>query len=208
MFVQILEVDEDRIPPDFVPVLLSRDMRSIDDALLKLKPESQGARAFFIDFETNLHESIHIVQAVIYPFLRWYSMLIFQQVADIFRELKDLGKLLNSGVVENFVIPSFLLLDVDYYIWDLSKRFLGWTYKSELGISLAEEAVANAKPLIPSPRNCDSWAIPRWRRVRFNMANPGGSSCRLRHHCARILMRHRFAVWQGRPKTGLRLAGF
>src|SRR6516165_12629544 len=40
------------------------------------------------------------------------------------------------------------------------------------------------------------------------MANPGGSSCRLRHHCARILMRHRFAVWQGRPKTGLRLAGF
>src|SRR5262249_47491840 len=26
------------------------------------------------------------------------------------------------------------------------------------------------------------------------MANPGGSSCRLRHHCARILMRHRFAV--------------
>src|SRR5262249_18014633 len=39
------------------------------------------------------------------------------------------------------------------------------------------------------------------------MANPGGSSCRLRHHCARILMRHRFAVWQGRPKTGLRLAG-
>src|SRR5215831_16692981 len=35
--------------------------------------------------------------------------------------------------------------------------------------------------------------------IRFNMANPGGSSCRLRHHCARILMRHRFAVWQGRP---------
>src|SRR6516165_3345402 len=47
----------------------------------------------------------------------------------------------------------------------------------------------------------DSWAIPRWRRVRFNTANPGGSSCRLRHHCGRILMRHRFAAWQGRPMT-------
>src|SRR6201982_388384 len=33
------------------------------------------------------------------------------------------------------------------------------------------------------------------------MADPGGSSCRLRHHCARILMRHSFAVWQERPKT-------
>ena len=45
-------------------------------------------------------------------------------------------------------------------------------------------------------------------RVRFNMANPGGSSCRLRYHCAGILMRHSFAVWQERPKTDLRLAGF
>jgi hypothetical protein len=33
------------------------------------------------------------------------------------------------------------------------------------------------------------------------MANPGGSSCRLRYHCAEILVRRICAVWRGRRKT-------
>ena len=33
------------------------------------------------------------------------------------------------------------------------------------------------------------------------MANQGGSSCRLRYHCAEILVRRICAVWRGRRKT-------
>jgi transposase len=46
------------------------------------------------------------------------------------------------------------------------------------------------------------------RRVRFNMANEGGSSCRLQSHYAVILKRRTSAVWQGGRKTALRPADF
>jgi hypothetical protein len=41
-----------------------------------------------------------------------------------------------------------------------------------------------------------------------NMANQGGSSCRLRYHCAEILVRRICAVWRGRRKTAPMPVGF
>src|SRR5215510_6357694 len=38
------------------------------------------------------------------------------------------------------------------------------------------------RAVIPGPQIHDSWALPQWGRVRFNTANRGGSSCRLRYH--------------------------
>src|SRR5712672_952627 len=40
------------------------------------------------------------------------------------------------------------------------------------------------------------------------MANAGGSSCRLRYHCAEILVRPSCVVWRRRRKTALRPVGF
>src|SRR5262245_21995452 len=56
-------------------------------------------------------------------------------------------------------------------------------------------AEAQYQRLIPGPQIHDSWALPQWGRVRFNTANRGGSSCRLRYHYARILMRRSCGVW-------------
>src|SRR5215831_3185932 len=62
--------------------------------------------------------------------------------------------------------------------------------------------------LIPGPQIHDSWALPQWGRVRFNTANRGGSSCRLRYHYARILMRRSCGVWPGEAKMALKPDGF
>ncbi len=68
---------------------------------------------------------------------------------DIFSKIKDISELRRSGAINSFAIPSFFLLDVDYYIWDLSKKFLFWTYKHELGVGISETAAKGArKPLI------------------------------------------------------------
>src|SRR5262245_8676528 len=53
---------------------------------------------------------------------------------------------------------------------------------------------------ILGPQIHDSWALPQWGRVRFNTANRGGSSCRLRYRYARILMRRSCGVWPGEAK--------
>src|SRR6516225_1282445 len=62
--------------------------------------------------------------------------------------------------------------------------------------------------VIPGPQIHDSWALPQWGRVRFNTANRGGSSCRLRYHYARILMRRSCGVWPGEAKMALKPDGF
>src|SRR5262245_57004752 len=61
---------------------------------------------------------------------------------------------------------------------------------------------------LPGPQIHDSWALPQWGRVRFNTANRGGSSCRLRYHYARILMRRSCGVWPGEAKMALKPDGF
>jgi hypothetical protein len=138
--VQIPEVEEDRIPKELIPTLLSRDQRAIKDKLDELVSSTKlGVRDLFIDDETNLHESLHLVQAVIYPFMRWYSILVFRQMLDVFKGAKETSLSLHRAGATSFGIPSFMLLDLDYYIWDTSKRFLSWTYKHQLGISLSEE---------------------------------------------------------------------
>src|SRR5262249_30806341 len=67
-------------------------------------------------------------------------------------------------------------------------------------VSAKKPTPGTALGLIPGPQIHDSWALPQWGRVRFNTANRGGSSCRLRYHYARILMRRSCGVWPGEAK--------
>lgn len=155
MFIQILEVNEANIPTELVETLLSRDYSSISKVLNGIDSVSIFSRDVFIHPETNLHESVHVIQAVIYPFLRWYAMGAFKTVVDVFRELDDLLKITSYDDVNSYHIPIFSILEVDYYIWDLSKKVFGWTYKHEIGISLDE------KP----PRNLDALQLIRLNAV-------------------------------------------
>ena len=69
MFIQILEVDEGSVPDNLVPLLLSRDYRAIQQYL-----SARGSGGLkFLNRDTQLHESIHVIQSIIYPFLRWYG---------------------------------------------------------------------------------------------------------------------------------------
>jgi hypothetical protein len=139
MFIQILEVSEDKIPDALRAVLLSRDRRAIQEHINQLvESTKRGVRDLFVDAETNLHESVHIAQAITYPFLRWYSVLLFKQIVDVFKELPKLSEFVRLSEVNEFAVPAFHILDFHYYVWDLRKSFLGWTYKHELAISMSE----------------------------------------------------------------------
>src|SRR5262249_43997737 len=130
LFFQILEVSEDRIPPTLVGPLLSRDNEEIGRALTQLQTDSPTRlRDIFVDDETNLHESIHVVQAVIYPFLRWYSLFMYQYVMDTFKELDQTVDIFNRLEVTSAVSPVFSLLDFECIIYDATRKCLWWNYK-------------------------------------------------------------------------------
>src|SRR5215831_10942301 len=77
-----------------------------------------------------------------------------------------------------------------------------------VGRAFPEVRCRQTQAVIPGPQIHDSWALPQWGRVRFNTANRGGSSCRLRYHYARILMRRSCGVWPGEAKMALKPDGF
>jgi len=122
-----------RIPTELKTILLSRDLNTIKQALDQLAYSKKAdVRELFVDEQTNLHESIHLVQAVIYPYLRWYSTLLFKQIFDIFKATKNISQKLIQQGEDAIVIPSLMLLELDYYVWELNDR--------ELGISLSKNA--------------------------------------------------------------------
>jgi hypothetical protein len=151
LFIQILEVDEDKIPVELGDALASRDRSKIEQTITSLVNQRKAdARYMFVSDSTNLHESIHLVQAVVYPFLRWYAMASFQHVMDSFKELEPFGPLVQSGTIGSLVSPSFMLLDVEHYIWDLSTKTWFGKVKPAIGLSFSEQLPPNtkAKPLV------------------------------------------------------------
>jgi len=145
LFVQILEVEEDRIPPELVAAIQSRNPAEIARTL-----DSLPTLRNIVDDQTNLHESIHIVQGVIYRFLRWYSLAAFQYVSDTFKQMDELTAAAQSVNATSLHSPIFSLLDMEWHIYDMSKRFLFWKYKPALGISITDQVPkgVKAKPLI------------------------------------------------------------
>lgn len=147
LFVQILEVEEDRIWPELREVLLSRDRTKIQEFAQTFTGD---ARDMFVSHETNLHESIHLVQAVLYPFLRWNSIIMFQTVMDMFKDLDALLQLKKTDGISSAIAPAFHVLELDHFIWDLSKKSFFRKVAPVLGVSLTDKLPSekHAIPLI------------------------------------------------------------
>jgi hypothetical protein len=114
LFIQILEVDEDRIPENMKEILRSNKpdrLQSLNQAL------QDDARRFFVNDQTWLHESIHIAQSLIYPFLYLNSITILNYVIGTFSD-KSLLNLKLSGAAE-MGAPALNLLDVEQYFWTI-----------------------------------------------------------------------------------------
>jgi len=90
------------------------------------------------------------VQGVIYRFLRWYSLAAFQYVSDTFKQMDELTAAAQSVNATSLHSPIFSILDMEWHIYDMSKRFLFWKYKPALGISITDQVPkgVKAKPLI------------------------------------------------------------
>jgi hypothetical protein len=116
LFVQILEVTEDRIPAELIPSLLSRKSKEFSPAIDRIRGE-QSVRSMFVDEQTNLHESIHIFQAVIYPFLRWYGFHSFTQIIRAFNEYSEVAEAANEGML-TLRSPGFYILDDYWSMWE------------------------------------------------------------------------------------------
>jgi hypothetical protein len=125
MYIQILEVNDEDIPEELKPAIRTRDIRNIRDSLLSLYKD-KGVREVFVDEETNLHESIHLVQAVIYPFLRWHSMISFYHVIETFLDLPKIREVLQGIESTGFVTPVFTRLEAEYVAAEQQRYFLFW----------------------------------------------------------------------------------
>ena len=146
MFIQILEIDEELIPEEIKPALLERNYRQI---AMQLDALGKSEGLYFINEETQLHESIHIIQAVIYPFLRWYAFVAYKTTFDLFLELNDLSQV--ARVSDSLYLPALSLLDIEYYIWEIrevERWILFWKKeKFSMAMSLTGDTPANGKLL-------------------------------------------------------------
>jgi hypothetical protein len=146
LFIQILEVEEDLIPPPLRQALLRRDRKEVEKIMTVMANENnKDARYMFVSENTNLHESIHLVQSVIYPFLRWFSISNVQTMFDLFTELGKRNEFERYVAIGSWQSPQFMLLDLDYYIWDLTKRNWFGRIKPALGITLSDELPKDEK---------------------------------------------------------------
>lgn len=135
MFIQILEIEEDKIPESIKAALLSRNYGEINQ-ILSNDNDNTNIRFRFVNKETNLHESIHLIQGVIYPYLRLYSVFSFIQMHKLFKMVPEPVLSDEQNDVLSVTIPELSLLDLEFYVADLSKRFLFWRFnKHVLGVS-------------------------------------------------------------------------
>jgi hypothetical protein len=146
MFLQILEVEEDAIPTELRPVLLSRNMHAIQEVL---NENQRGVRSRFVSKETNLHESVHIAQAIIYPFMRWYSILALRYIFEIFGEMSIFSQMTAGDDSASFTIPAFKVLDADFGVLATTQRSFFRRSKHQIEVYSADNpAMAEKEPLI------------------------------------------------------------
>lgn len=140
LYIQVLEIDEDKIPNSLKSILLDRNLKDIWSAVGQLHTDDVDVRDLFIDDETNNHESIHVAQAVIYPYLRWYAMSTYQSVVDVFRNMDDLIKMNGFSGGTSIMLPAFNLLDVTHYIFETVGGTSLRPTKYGLGVTLSLDA--------------------------------------------------------------------
>ena len=147
LFLPILEIDGNQITQATKAVLKTRNQVAIANAFAKLDGDKALER--LLDTPTALHESIHVVQAIVYPFLYWYSTLALRWVMQVFFNVNSARTDLIFDDRGEPTLPIFHVLSVPFYVYDTSRPIFGFNYKPQMEIHPAAPGTnSNARKLI------------------------------------------------------------